>query len=571
MRNDSTSHPRGATWWPATLAGRLSVVLAAFILLGTAVVLGVEYVRGRDALLREATQSLQARDRLVVERLDGALRARRRLVSLWPELGSSQDLAIEDLDKRVAASLVELAGTFGAGDLALAVAPSGRIIAASDRSRIGGTVAGAGWFDPRAGEPPADSTALRLSTGTSGWLLVATSPVRAATTRGLLGWIVLTTPWRAVEAEVAGEEARLLVVRDDGGRIVSRGDLVAPDTSASLWAHQSTVPVAGLRLDAAMAQPVAQALRPLRDTGRQLGVFAVVVLLLTIPATLLLVRSTTGELSRLTAAARAVPEEPSPGGLRVSDGAPREVRVLADALGTMVERLEESRRELARQASLAAMGTMAAGLAHEIRTPLSVLRGSAQMLSKRSEDGTREAELISFMEDEVDRLSRLVDDLLVFARPREPDLVPVDLADVARRAASALQPRLDEAGLELEADLGSAPLLGDSQQLYQVVLNLLANASRASRGGQRLHLATAIEDGATVLRVEDHGQGIPVEHLDRIWDPFFTTGNGGTGLGLPIVRRIVEEHGGRIVVESEVGVGTQVTARFPHADLEGVT
>lgn len=532
-----------------------------FILLGTAAVLGVEYVRGRDALMQEAMQRLAARDRLVVNRLEDALRARYQLVSLWPELESSQDFTIDDLDKRLAASLVQLASSFRAGDAAFGVAPTGRVVAASDPARIGGTVSGEPWFDEGTGLPR-DATALRLVVGTAGLTLVASSPVHARTTGRLLGWIALVTPWSTMLDQVAGTDRNVLVVRGGDGGVIGRPAIDVSDSTRYLWTHVKTASIGGLSLDADMALPLADALRPLKETGLQLGVFALVVLALTLPALLALVRSTTAELSRLTTSARAI-RGGSAGGLSVSSAAPREVRVLADALETMVGRLEESRQELARQESLAAMGTMAAGLAHEIRTPLSVLRGSAEMLAKRVAPDSREAELVSFLLQDVDRLGRLVDDLLVFARPRRPDLARVDLAAVAGRAAKGLSPRLGQDGLTLDLELQPASLIGDAEQLYQVVLNLLSNAARASQAGQSLWLTTGVDDGRAVLRVRDAGKGIPADQLDHIWDPFFTTGNGGTGLGLPIVRRIVQEHGGHISVESQAGVGTEVTVSLP--------
>ncbi len=248
----------------------------------------------------------------------------------------------------------------------------------------------------------------------------------------------------------------------------------------------------------------------------------------------------------------------------VAESAPREVRVLSDALGTMVERLEASRHELARQESLAAMGMMSAALAHEIRTPLSIVRGSAEMLGRNVGDGAREQELLSFIMDETGRLTRLVNDLLTFARPRDPELEPMDLAAVVEEVVGGMLREYEADDIALEADLPPAPIRGDADQLHQLVINLLANARKASQAGTAVRVTTAVEDGDVVLRVADQGKGIPADELEEIWTPFFTTGGGGTGLGLPIVRRIVESHGGTIGLESEPGEGTVATVRFPY-------
>ena len=247
-------------------------------------------------------------------------------------------------------------------------------------------------------------------------------------------------------------------------------------------------------------------------------------------------------------------------------GAPREVHVLAGALQEMVERLERSRHELARQESLASVGAMAAVLAHEIRTPLAVLRGSADMLQKRLADDARGRELVALLQEETDRLSRLASDLLVFARPRPPERAPADLADVAARAASMLVDRYRGADVRLEVATLPAPVRADADQLGQAALNLLGNALEVSRTGTRVRLETGAAAGLAWLRVADEGPGIPPENLERIWLPFFTTRRGGTGLGLPIVRQIVEAHGGRAEVETSPA-GTRISLVLPQEPI----
>ena len=307
--------------------------------------------------------------------------------------------------------------------------------------------------------------------------------------------------------------------------------------------------------------PARQALLPLRRTTRSLLLFAAVVLAVTLPAAVLLARSTTAELRRLTARARDVERTGRADFGAPGPGAPLEVRVLAGALQSMVQRLDASRRELARQESLAAMGMMAAGLAHEVRTPLSVIRGSAEMLARRAVPASREAELSAFVMEETDRLSRLVDDLLAFARPRDPAPLPADLAAVARRVAGA--PGIGGGAVPLETRLDPAPVTGDPEQLYQVALNLVSNAVHASAPGSPVRVATFVDGAHGVLEVADRGRGMEPEEAAQAWTPFFSRRGGGTGLGLPIVRRIVEAHGGTVDLHSAPGRGTRAVVRLP--------
>lgn len=544
--------------WPDTLAGRLAAAIAIFVLFATAGVLGAGYVRGRETLLREAQQRLQARNRIVADRLERALRDRLRLVEVWPGLGAAQDLAVEDVDKRLAASLKELASSFAGTDLALGVAPDGRVIAASDPSWIGRDAAKNGWLDLlRRTAPPAR---LHVLPGGQAPGVLAVSPVFGPS-GATLGWIAVVTPWSELIEEAAPDDpASLAVLTQSGREIAGAGD---PGSPTSLRARQELDDVGGLRLQAAVTAPMSAALRPLRDTSRQLFTLAVVFIAIALPGAVWLARSTTRELRRLTVAAREAPLEGGAAIAPASSTAPREVRVLSDALRTMVGRLEESRHELARQESLAAMGMMAAALAHEIRTPLSVVSASAEMLARHAEPGTRDQELTSFILGEVERLGRLANDLLAFARPRTPREDPVDLAEIAAAVASGVASRFEEAEVPLRTELGPARVLGDADQLHQVCLNLLVNAQRASAAGRTVRLETGEDAGVAVLRVLDEGRGIAAEELERVWTPFFTTGGGGTGLGLPIVRRIVQAHGGEVTLRSEPGVGTVATVSLP--------
>jgi signal transduction histidine kinase len=247
-------------------------------------------------------------------------------------------------------------------------------------------------------------------------------------------------------------------------------------------------------------------------------------------------------------------------------GAPAEVRVLHEALDTMLDRQEEARRALAEREVLASHGTMAAGIAHEIRTPLAVLHGSAEMLARDPADAGRRRELTDLITKESDRLERLVATLLTFARPRPPLRQREDLADVCRRALPTLRALAEQHGVELEAELQPAVASLDPEQLQQVVLNLAANAIHASPRSAMVRLSTGREDGKAVLEVADRGAGIPSADLPRIWAPFFTTRASGTGLGLAIVRRIVDAHDGGIDVTTAPGAGTTMRVTLDASD-----
>ncbi len=231
------------------------------------------------------------------------------------------------------------------------------------------------------------------------------------------------------------------------------------------------------------------------------------------------------------------------------------------------ERSAALERELARSERLSSLGQMAAGLAHEIKNPLGSIQGAAEILGDKTPENSKERDLFDVLHKESRRLGAVVDDFLEFARPRPPQLAPVDVARVVERAAA--QVALDASARRIDIAREIAPDLprvaADAEQIHQVLLNLLLNAVSASRDGDRVVIAArrGENDRAVALSVRDHGAGIAPDVLPRVFDPFFTTKEDGTGLGLSISHTIVHDHGGTIDVDSAPGKGTTVTVLLP--------
>lgn len=219
-------------------------------------------------------------------------------------------------------------------------------------------------------------------------------------------------------------------------------------------------------------------------------------------------------------------------------------------------------QKLFQSAKLAAIGTLAAGVAHEIRNPLGIMKTSADMIKRNSRQGEQNYELADFLMEEVDRLNRVVTQLLTFARPSVPNIEPCSLGDILDRALALVGPQHRLHDLEVVKHYaGNLPAVaGDREQLCQVFLNLIINAAQAMDGRGSLTLSTGTGEGDTVWAgVSDTGRGIDAKILNNIFDPFFSTKEEGSGLGLTIAYRIVEAHKGRLDVKSTPGKGTTVT------------
>lgn len=209
----------------------------------------------------------------------------------------------------------------------------------------------------------------------------------------------------------------------------------------------------------------------------------------------------------------------------------------------------------------AALGRLSAGVAHEIRNPLNSIKGFIQYFQKKLDLDEEDYKYTDLMLTEVDRLNRVISKLLAYSKPREPRMSIRSLDEIIDHCLRVLEREFAGASIRLERKScgESVPLvLMDADQMTQVFLNILLNAIEATPAGGAISVTSeTTTDGKVTLAIQDSGEGIPREHLDKIFDPFFSTKKKGTGLGLAIVKSIIEAHDGEIDVESEVGKGTK--------------
>jgi signal transduction histidine kinase len=314
-----------------------------------------------------------------------------------------------------------------------------------------------------------------------------------------------------------------------------------------------------------LAAPTAPASLPFADAARR-GLWALLLVsgcgfLLA----LLLTRRITIPLERLADAADSVAR----GELdrRVDQDGPDEIRRLGVAFNTMTRSLQRTLRRLSQQEAAAAVGSFAASLAHEVRNPLSAVRLDLERAREEVAGDHRAATLLDRALQQIDRLDATVSGSLRIARSGNVPMTPLDVRDPIRAAVAAAAPEFAARGARLDQSLPPDALMvhGNSAALEQLLLNLLLNAAAALPAQGSAAVSARLLDDAVEITVRDDGRGIARDELDRVFDPFYTTREDGTGLGLTIVRRIADAHGAELAIESQPGAGTTIRLSMPHA------
>ena len=253
-----------------------------------------------------------------------------------------------------------------------------------------------------------------------------------------------------------------------------------------------------------------------------------------------------------------------------------EIGELGEAFNDMAGAMEADRvriaalhrQDIERAQQLATVGELASGIAHEIKNPVVGISNGLDLVLRRTNDPALEP-ITSEMKRQLHRIEGAVRDLLTFARPRRPDVGPVDPVQVVQRAVSLVDPVAGRQRVRIVLRSTDRPLpliFADADLLQQALVNLLMNALQASPSGGEVVVTSGGESRGVRITIQDQGPGIPDADLEQIFKPFFTTRHSGTGLGLPISRGIIEQHGGRLTVESGPGGGARFTVTLPLQD-----
>ncbi len=223
------------------------------------------------------------------------------------------------------------------------------------------------------------------------------------------------------------------------------------------------------------------------------------------------------------------------------------------------------KEQLSRAKHLSSLGEMVAGVSHEVRNPLGIISSSAELLKKKMTPDDGVSRIPDIIIEESNRLNNIITDFLNYARPREPNLFPCRIVDVIDKNIEYLSWQLHEEGFVMQThyEPNLPKIQADADMLYQAFLNVLINAMQAMPDGGNIDISAKSGDNSIWITFEDQGTGIKMEAMEKMWDPFFTTKDKGTGLGLGIVKNIIEAHDGQIRIGARPEGGTRVSIKLP--------
>ena len=260
-----------------------------------------------------------------------------------------------------------------------------------------------------------------------------------------------------------------------------------------------------------------------------------------------------------------------------------DAQLLATTFNTLTESVARFQREMSQKERLLSLGRLSTVIAHEVRNPLMIIKGSLHALRQKNLEATAMQEAVGDINEEVERLNRIVNEVLDFARPIRFEIAPADLNALCRESATASQASGPGVAVQLDLDPVGATVSTDAERLRIALVNMLVNARHAVDGrqssvashqspdsrqspvtSQSVVLTTRTSGSRVTITVADTGGGIDPAHLTNVFDPYFTTKRGGTGLGLPIAKNIIEGLGGTITIESAPGAGTSIRIDLPY-------
>jgi signal transduction histidine kinase len=523
-------------------------------LLPMLIVMWLAFYQARSVLREEITRDMQTRATAALSEIDNMMFERLQNVVSWSRFDVMEEIRIADVDKRLSNFLSELKASYHDVYQDLYVVNNKDVIVASSNpGQIGKKIDPMPhwrelWFvNHNLYLGKIEQQALPIATD-----VFDADQKKIGTLYALFNWdhilkVLKNTENKGSAAALLDAKGEELAYTAEWHTIITAHDVAVTSDPKML----SSLPIFDWQVSIAQYRSVV--MKPVQRMG--------IIFLVLLAATAFLTAILAAPLSRRITKPLASLTDYASGFIRSSqatlppvDG-PAEVRAMSDAFGKMMDDLAKSKENLTRAAKLAVAGEMAAAMSHEVRTPLGILRSSAQVLAREKNISPEGREVTQFITTEADRLNKLVSTLVDSARPRQPEFAMHDIVHIAEHAMAMLRMQANKKDVDLQFNtdqLAHRQLFVecDGEQITQVILNLILNAIQVlSAGGKIVVTLFETKDNVTIS-VADNGPGVDASQKEQIFDPFFTQRPGGIGLGLAVSRQIVTAHFGTLNVDN---------------------
>ena len=520
----------------------------------------LSFYQAKTALKKEISRDLQTLSQTVANSVSRMMFERTQNVASWSQLAIMQELQIDDIDKRLSTFLHELQLSYGdVYQTIYVVNTQNKVIASSNPRQLNLKVTTPkSWFSIDAGSKKIAFSVIQNN------VLAISQDVIEPNSNQVIGRLVAEFNWQQIHSllnSAVQKPSTVALLGEQGNALAASAnwnDSVGHEMHAqSQFSIQPAAPTWQVRVEKLHSLAV--------EPVHRLGYIFLALLASTLLFAAFLVtpiaQAITQPLAKLTLFVRSFKQEQL---AETPKTGPPEVQELAIAFENMMQDLAKTQANLTRAAKLAVVGEMAAAMSHEVRTPLGILRSSADLLlrePKLSKDGK---EVLGFIISETERLNRLVSTLIDSARPRLPQFVAVDLAGLITQITSMLRGQAEPKNVALNLELSESVIAEiDHDQITQVLMNIVLNAIQILPSGGQIFVRLYQNQDVAIIEVADNGPGINEANQAHIFEPFFTQRAGGVGLGLAVVRQIVQAHGGDIRYSSSQFGGAQFTISLP--------
>lgn len=533
------------------IAGLLPAMLVSFL----------SFYQARSALKSEIMHDMQTLSTTVANNVERMMFERLQNVHSWSQLAVMQALRIGDVDKQLAAFLQASQQSYGKIYQAIEVVNTdGIIVASSHASNIGQKADTLQpWFNTKISNQTLNVSQLEH------YVLVISQDIIAPETGQVIGRLRAKFNWQIIQDLLnrAEQDATAVALLDEQRQRLAttlNWDEINPQHGmhASSQLNSEFVPNWQVQIEKLHSVAVA----PVHRLGYVFLALLITTLILAVFLVAPIAQAITQPLSQLTRYVRQFAQGKS--SVPPKTGPP-EVRELGVAFEKLLQDLEKSQSNLTRAAKLAVVGEMAAAMGHEVRTPLGILRSSADVLQREPQLSKEGHEVLGFIISETERLNKLVSTLIDAARPRLPVFAELNLTELVSRTIALLKTQAQAKNISIKfSQTHNILAYADGDQVTQVLMNLLMNAIQILPQGGQVEISLDSQADKIVLSVADNGPGISSNDQSQIFEPFFTQRSGGVGLGLAVVRQIVQAHGGEISYRPSQTNGAEFTVTLPH-------